>query len=336
MYQKYFKRKKKLNNYNLSNIQRPIQNELKQFDQVFKNSLRSDIRLVDFVIKFILRQKGKKIRPLLVLLSAKIIGDVSERSFRGATLVELLHTATLVHDDVVDEAAKRRGLPSLNNIWGNKISVLMGDFLLAKGLMIAVDGDDFDFLKTITQTVKRMSEGELLQIYKSKKLDIDEETYFKIISDKTASLLSTCCEIGARSATTNNEKIEALKNYGEYLGIAFQIKDDILDFTGTKKIGKPLGGDIKEKKLTLPLIYALSKEEKSSAAEIKKIIKKGKKNNKVSEIIELVKSNGGIEYSLEIAHNYSEKAKNCLNVFEDSQYKNSLISLVDFVIDREK
>lgn len=325
-----------MNNYNLANIQRPIQNELKQFDQVFKDSLRSDIRLVDFVIKFILRQKGKKIRPLLVLLSAKIIGDVSARSFRGATLVELLHTATLVHDDVVDEAAKRRGLPSLNNIWGNKISVLMGDFLLAKGLMIAVDGDDFDFLKIITQTVKRMSEGELLQIYKSKKLDIDEETYFKIISDKTASLLSTCCEIGARSATTDNEKVEALKNYGENLGIAFQIKDDILDFTGTKKIGKPLGGDIKEKKLTLPLIYALSKEEKSSAAKVKKIIKMGKKNNKVSEIIELVKSNGGIEYSLEIAYNYSEKAKNCLNVFEDSNYKNSLISLVDFVIDREK
>ena len=325
-----------MNNYNLSNIQQPIQNELKQFDQVFKDSIKSDIRLVDFVIKFILKQKGKKIRPLLVLLSAKIISDVSDRSFRGATLVELLHTATLVHDDVVDEAAKRRGLPSLNNIWGNKISVLMGDFLLAKGLMLAVDGDDFDFLKTITQTVKRMSEGELLQIYKSKKLDIDEETYFKIISDKTASLLSTCCEIGARSATTDNEKIEALKTYGEYLGIAFQIKDDILDFTGTKIIGKPLGGDIKEKKLTLPLIHALSKEEKSSVAEIKKLIKKGKKNNKISEIIELVKSNGGIEYSLEVAQNYSVKAKNCLNVFEGSLYKDSLISLVDFVIEREK
>ncbi len=325
-----------MNNYNLSNIQQPIQNELKQFDQVFKDSIKSDIRLVDFVIKFILKQKGKKIRPLLVLLSAKIISDVSDRSFRGATLVELLHTATLVHDDVVDEAAKRRGLPSLNNIWGNKISVLMGDFLLAKGLMLAVDGDDFDFLKTITQTVKRMSEGELLQIYKSKKLDIDEETYFKIISDKTASLLSTCCEIGARSATTDNEKIEALKTYGEYLGIAFQIKDDILDFTGTKIIGKPLGGDIKEKKLTLPLIHALSKEEKSSVAEIKKLVKKGKKNNKISEIIELVKSNGGIEYSLEVAQNYSVKAKNCLNVFEGSLYKDSLISLVDFVIEREK
>ena len=309
---------------------------MKRFDQVFKETLKSDIRLVDFVIKFILRQKGKKIRPLLVLLAANVSGEVNNRSFRGATLVELLHTATLVHDDVVDEAAKRRGLPSLNNIWGNKISVLMGDYLLSKGLLIAVDGEDFDFLKTITNTVKRMSEGELLQIYKAKKLDIDEETYFKIISDKTASLLSTCCEIGARSATTSNEKIEALKNYGEYLGIAFQIKDDILDFTGTKKIGKPLGGDIKEKKLTLPLIHTLSKEEKSNASEIRKIIRKGKKNKKINEIIELVKSNGSIEYSLEVAHNYSEKAKKCLDVFEDSEYKNSLISLVDFVIDREK
>lgn len=323
-------------NHNLSKIQKPIQNELKDFDQVFKDSLRSDVRLVDFVIKFILKQKGKKIRPLLVLLSAKVSGEVNDRSYRGATLVELLHTATLVHDDVVDEAAKRRGLPSLNNIWGNKISVLLGDYLLSKGLMISVDGEDFDFLKTITDTVKRMSEGELLQIYKARKLDIDEETYFKIISDKTASLLSTCCEIGARSATTSNEKIEALRNYGENLGIAFQIKDDILDFTGTKKIGKPLGGDIKEKKLTLPLIHTLSKEEKSSVTQIKKGIKRGKKNKKIDELIELVKSNGGIEYSLKAAHDYSEKAKNCLSIFEDSEYKDSLIALVDFVIDREK
>ncbi|MEN8193057.1 MAG: polyprenyl synthetase family protein [Bacteroidota bacterium] len=321
---------------NLSNIQQPIEGELKQFDQVFKESLKSDIRLVDFGIKFILRQKGKRIRPLLVLLSAKISGEVNMRSFRGATLVELLHTATLVHDDVVDEAEKRRGLPSLNNIWGNKISVLMGDFLLSKGLMISVDGEDYDFLKTITSTVKRMSEGELLQIYKSKKLDIDEETYFKIISDKTASLLSTCCEIGALSSTSSDEKIKAMREYGEYLGIAFQIKDDILDFTGSKIIGKPLGGDIKEKKLTLPLIHTLSQGDKSQSSEIMKLIKKGKKKKNILEVIKLVKTNGGIEYSAEVARSYAEKAKNCLNIFEESEYKNSLISLVDFVVDREK
>jgi len=323
-------------NYNLSNIQRPIQNELREFDLVFKEILKSDVRLVDFVIKFILKQKGKKIRPLLVLLSARINGEIGDRSFRGATLVELLHTATLVHDDVVDEASKRRGFPSLNNIWGNKISVLMGDYLLSKGLMISVEGEDFDFLKTITKTVKRMSEGELLQIYKAKKLDIDEETYFKIISDKTASLLSTCCEIGARSATNDDKKIEALRNYGEYLGIAFQIKDDVLDFTGTNIIGKPLGGDIREKKLTLPLIHTLSKEEKSNASEILKMIKMGRKNKRISEIMKLVQSNGSIEYSLDVARNYTEKAKNCLNVFPDSEYKKSLISLVEFVIDRQK
>lgn len=325
-----------MNRLKLSNIQKPIQNELEEFDQVFKNILRSDIRLVDFVIKFILRQKGKKIRPLLVLMSAKVCGNVNMRSYRGATLVELLHTATLVHDDVVDEAEKRRGLPSLNNIWGNKISVLMGDYLLSKGLMISVNGEDYDFLKTITDTVKRMAEGELLQIYKTKKLDIDEETYFKIISDKTASLFSTCCEIGALSATTSKEEIEALKNYGEYLGIAFQIQDDILDYTGTKIIGKPLGGDIKEKKLTLPLIHTLTKESKSDAAEIIRRIKKGKKEKRISEIIDLVKSNGGIEYSIEKAHEFSDKAKKCLEPFKDSEYKDSLIDLVDFVIDRNK
>lgn len=323
-------------NNKLSIIQQPVQYELNQFNKVFKETLKSDKRIVDFIIKFILRQKGKKIRPLLVLLSAKVSGEVNMRSYRGAALVELLHTATLVHDDVVDEAEKRRGLPSLNNIWGNKISVLMGDYLLSKGLMIAVDGEDYDFLKLITDTVKRMSEGELLQIYKTKKLDIDEATYLKIISDKTASLLSTCCAIGAMSTTNSLEKIDALKNYGEYLGIAFQIKDDILDFTGTKIIGKPLGGDIREKKLTLPLIHTLSKEDKSNASEIMRTIKKGKKEGRIKEIIELVKSNGGIEYSLEMAYNYSEKARICLDVFEESEYKNSLLSLIDFVIDRDK
>lgn len=337
MFQRSFRRKKKtLNNLNLSNIQHPIQSELKQFDQVFKEILKSDVKLVDFAIKFILRQKGKKIRPLLVLLSASLCGEVNMRSYRGATLVELLHTATLVHDDVVDEAEKRRGFPSLNNIWGNKISVLMGDYLLSKGLMIAVDGEDFDFLKTVTDTVRRMAEGELLQIYKTKKLNLDEDTYYKIISDKTASLLSTCCKIGAESTTLSEEKIAALKNYGENLGIAFQIKDDVLDYTGTSITGKPLGGDIKEKKLTLPLIHSLTNVDKSRASEIISKIRKNKNKDNVKEIIEFVKSNGSIEYSLNAAKNYSDKAKQNLEVFEDSLYKDSLLNLVDFVVDREK
>ena len=321
---------------NLSNIQHPIKEELKQFNQVFKETLTSNVKLVDFAIKFVLRQKGKKIRPILVLLSTSLCGDINMRSYRGATLVELLHTATLVHDDVVDEAAKRRGLPSLNNIWGNKIAVLMGDYLLSKGMMIAVDGEDYDFLKTITDTVRRMAEGELLQIYKTKKLNLDEETYFKIISDKTASLLSTCCKIGAQSATNSEEKIEALKNFGENLGIAFQIKDDVLDYTGTSILGKPLGGDIKEKKLTLPLIHSLSCVDKSRASEIINKIRKNKNIDSIKEIIDFVQSNGSIEYSLDAAKKYSNNAKQNLDIFEDSVYKESLLSLVDFVVDRKK
>ncbi len=326
-----------MNKLDLSKLQSPVQEELELFNSFFKKQLTSDKQILDYALRFILSQKGKKIRPLLVLLSAKLGGKVTDRSHRGASLVELLHTATLVHDDVVDKADKRRGLPSLNKIWGNKISVLVGDFLLSKGLMIAVENDDFDFLKTITNTVKRMSEGELLQIYKAKKLDIDEDTYFKIISDKTASLLSTCCEIGAGSSTNDSKKITELKNYGEYLGIAFQIKDDILDFIGKTKIfGKVQGGDIKEKKLTLPLIFALNKCDIKKKKEIIKKIKRGEKNNSVSEIIAFVVESGGIEYSQKMAEEYSQKAKKCLDIFEDSEAKTSLMQLVDYVIDREK
>ena len=326
-----------MNKLDLSKLQNPVDKELQLFSSFFKKQLSSDKQILEYALRFILSQKGKKIRPLLVLLSAKLCGTIDNRGYRGASLVELLHTATLVHDDVVDEAEKRRGLPSLNKIWGNKISVLVGDFLLSKGLMIAVKNDDFDFLKTITNTVKRMAEGELLQIYKAKKLDIDEETYFKIISDKTASLLSTCCEIGACSSTEDLDKITALKNYGEYLGIAFQIKDDILDFVGKTKIfGKVQGGDIKEKKLTLPLIFALNKCDAKKKKEIIKKIRKGEKNKSISEIISFVVDSGGIEYSQKIAEEYSQKAKNCLNIFDNSDSKTSLIQLVDYVVEREK
>lgn len=326
-----------MNKIKLAKLQDPVEKELQKFNSFFKNSLKSDKKILDYALRFILSQKGKRVRPLLVLLSSKLSGSIGERAYRGASLVELLHTATLVHDDVVDEAKKRRGLPSLNKIWGNKISVLVGDFLLSKGLMLAVENNDFDFLKTITNTVKRMSEGELLQIYKAKKLDIDEETYFKIISDKTASLFSTCCEIGACSSTDDIDKITALKNYGEYLGIAFQIKDDILDFVGiTKVFGKVQGGDIKEKKLTLPLIYALENGDTKKQKHIIEKIKKGNSDKSVIEIISFVKESGGIEYSQKIALHYSQKAKRCLEIFNDSPAKTSLLKLVDYVIDREK
>lgn len=320
----------------LSEISRPIKTELEQFNELFKKSMKSDVGLVDLVTRYMLRQKGKKIRPLLVLLSSKISGSVNERSYRGAVLVELLHTATLIHDDVVDNADKRRGVWSINALFKNKISVLMGDYLLSKGLMIAVNGKDFDFLGVITDAVRRMSEGELLQIQKTRKLDIDEETYFKVISDKTASLLETCCVIGAMSTSDNPEYHNAMKKFGHAIGISFQIRDDILDYEGSSSlIGKPVGGDIKEKKITLPLIYSLRQVSNSKAAEIKRLLKNGKDKDKVKSIIEFVRQNDGIGYALTVADDYSNKAKDSLKIFPESPAKIALGSLVDFITSRK-
>ncbi|MCW8812615.1 MAG: polyprenyl synthetase family protein [Ignavibacteriaceae bacterium] len=320
----------------LSEITQPIKSELDTFNQIFRESLKSRVGLVDLVTRYIIRQKGKKIRPLLVLLSAKVSGGINERSYRGAVLVELLHTATLVHDDVVDNADKRRGLWSINKVFKNKIAVLMGDYLLSKGLLIAMEGKDYDFLEVITNTVKRMSEGELLQIQKTRKLDIDEETYFKVISDKTASLIETCCTIGAMSATSDLEYISAMKDFGKNLGISFQIRDDILDYEGKLSVtGKRAGGDIKEKKITLPLIYSLNQVSPVKAAEIRKIIKNGKDKPEVEAVIEFVRENNGIDYSIGKAKTYSQNAKDALNKIPDSQSKLALEALVDFVIDRK-
>ncbi|MHC1739390.1 MAG: polyprenyl synthetase family protein [Ignavibacteriaceae bacterium] len=323
-----------MTNSNLALISKPIKNELLRFNEIFKNSLKSKVPLVDLVTRYILKQKGKRIRPLLVLLSGKINGEVSERTYRGAVLVEMLHTATLVHDDVVDNSDKRRGFPSINAIWKNKIAVLMGDYLLSRGLLIAVEGGDFDFLKITTDTVKRMSEGELLQIQKTRKLDIDESTYFKIISDKTASLIGTCCEIGCSSSSNSTERITSMRNFGENLGLAFQIRDDILDFEGESKLfGKPIGGDIKEKKMTLPLIHALANVDKSEANKIKKLVSGDKKEN-VAKVIDFVRQNKGLEYAKARASEIAENAKSGLKVFPDSEAKESLIRLVNFVLER--
>jgi octaprenyl-diphosphate synthase len=320
----------------LSEITQPIKNELDSFNQIFKESLRSRVGIVDLVTRYIIRQKGKKIRPLLVLLSAKVAGGINDRSYRGAVLVELLHTATLVHDDVVDNADKRRGLWSINKVFKNKVAVLMGDYLLSKGLLIAMEGKDYDFLEVITNTVKRMSEGELLQIQKTRKLDIDEETYFRVISDKTASLIETCCTIGAMSASSDNQYISAMKDFGKNLGISFQIRDDILDYEGNYSVtGKRVGGDIKEKKITLPLIYSLKKVSASQAAEIRKIIKNGKEKSKVEDVINFVKDNKGIDYAIAQARVYSQNAKDALSKLPDSQSKLALEGLVDFVVDRK-
>ena len=325
-----------MNIKSLPEITRLVQDELEIFNDYFKKSMKSKVSIVDLVTRYILRQKGKKIRPILVLLSSKLAGRVNERSFRGATLVELLHTATLVHDDVVDHAEQRRGFKSINAVFKNKVAVLMGDYLLARGLLLAVDGNDFDFLRVVTGTVKRMSEGELLQINKTRKLDNDEETYFKIISDKTASLISTCCEIGARAATDDDNKINAMRDYGENLGIAFQIRDDILDYVGSSKIfGKPLGGDIKEKKLTLPLIHALKNSSDGEAKSILSAIKNGGKKLNVDHVIEFVKTHKGISYAENVSNEYALKAINNLSVFENSEAKAGLESLVRFVVERK-
>jgi octaprenyl-diphosphate synthase len=320
----------------LSEISLPIKKELDTFNELFRKSMTSKVGWVDLIAKYILRQKGKKIRPLLVLLSAKVAGTVNERTYRGAVLVELLHTATLVHDDVVDNADKRRGFWSINAIFKNKAAVLMGDYLLSRGLLIATEGKDYDFLGVITNTVKRMSEGELLQIQKTRKLDIDEETYFQVISDKTASLLETCCQIGALSSSDNVMYHQAMRNFGENIGIAFQIRDDVLDYEGSSSlIGKPIGGDIKEKKITLPLIYSLNQVSKSQADDIRKIIKNSAKKDRIKEVMDFVRIHKGIDYALEQAHHYSLQAKDALKIFPDSQSKLALEAFVDFVIDRK-
>jgi octaprenyl-diphosphate synthase len=323
-------------NNQLSEITQPIKNELDSFNEIFRESLRSNVGLVDLVARYIIRQKGKKIRPLLVLLSAKVCGGINERSYRGAVLVELLHTATLVHDDVVDHADKRRGLWSINKVFKNKVAVLMGDYLLSKGLLIAMEGKDFDFLEVITNTVKRMSEGELLQIQKTRKLDIDEETYFKVISDKTASLIETCCTIGAMSSSSDTSYVNAMSDFGKNLGMSFQIRDDILDYEGSLSVfGKRTGGDIKEKKITLPLIHSLKQVPANKAADIRKIIKNGKDKPNIDEVINFVRENKGIEYAIGKAHIYSQAAKDALKKLPDSQSKLALEALVDFAIDRK-
>jgi octaprenyl-diphosphate synthase len=321
---------------NLTEISQPIKTEFEEFNLRFKQAMKSNVNLVDLIARYIIRQKGKKIRPILVLLSGKVSGGITERTYRGAVLVEFLHTATLIHDDVVDNAEKRRGLWSINAVFKNKAAVLMGDYLLSRGLMLAVEGKDYDFLGVITNTVKRMAEGELLQIQKTRKLDIDEQTYFKVIKDKTASLLETCCQVGALSASENHEYIEAMRNYGESLGIAFQIKDDTLDFDGNYKLfGKRIGADIKEKKITLPLIYSFSKVSKDEVEEIKRYIKDGKNNKNLERVIDFVKTHDGLNYALDIASQYAHKARNTLKILPESQSRNALEALVDFVINRK-
>jgi octaprenyl-diphosphate synthase len=321
----------------LKQIAEPIQHHLEKFDEVFADSIRSKVGLVDLVAKYILRQKGKKIRPILVLLSADLCGEVGPTSYRGAALVEILHTATLVHDDVVDDADTRRGIASINAVWKNKIAVLMGDYLLARGLLLSLQHDDFCFLKITSSAVRRMSEGEIHQIQKSRQLDLDEETYLTIIGDKTASLLSTCCEIGASSTSDDPEKRRMLREYGEQVGLAFQIRDDLLDYVGRTSItGKPTGLDLSEKKLTLPLIHALSNAPKKEGKRIIDMIKNGGKKVNVRDVVAFAGLYGGIDYAAGRAEFYASQAKDRICSFSPSPAKEALLQFAEFAIRREK
>lgn len=321
----------------LNDLAHPVRSHLDAFDALFDGSIRSKIGLVDLVTKYIIRRKGKRVRPILVLLSAEMCGGVNEKSYRGAALVEILHTATLVHDDVIDNADTRRGFASINAVWKNKIAILMGDYLLARGLLLSLENDDFSFLKATSRAVRRMSEGELHQIQRSRRLDTDEQAYMQIIGDKTASLLSTCCEIGAISAGPDPEQHRLLSEYGENVGLAFQIKDDLLDYAGRKSItGKPTGQDVREKKLTLPLIHALSGAPRSEARDILAMIKTGGKKMKVGRVVEFVKAYGGMDYAASRAMQYVTQAKAHISGFPQSPAKESLLGFADFVVQREK
>jgi octaprenyl-diphosphate synthase len=320
----------------IAHIQAPIDAEMQRFEKKFSDLMKSDVRLLDHIMNYIVKRKGKQLRPMFVFLTAGVCGGINESTYRGAALIELLHTATLVHDDVVDDSNYRRGFFSINALWKNKIAVLVGDYLLSRGLLLSVDNGDFDLLRIVSTAVREISEGELLQIEKARRLDITEEIYFEIIRQKTASLIASCCASGARSAEADPALIEQARLFGEKVGIAFQIKDDLFDY-GTAEIGKPLGIDIKEKKMTLPLIYALGQTDFWQKRKIINYIKNESDNPKrVNEVIAFVKSSGGIEYATNVMGRFVAEAREILHQFPDSTYRQSLDELVQYTIERSK
>ncbi len=320
----------------IDNIKAPVAEELKGFESHFRQSMKSSVALLDKIMYYIVKRKGKQIRPIMVFLSAKIWGTPSESTFRAASFIELLHTATLVHDDVVDDAYQRRGFFSINALWKNKIAVLVGDYLLSKGLLLALENKEYQQLHIISKAVKNLSEGELLQIEKARKLDIEEDIYFEIIKQKTASLIASACSAGAASVIDNEGHIEQMRLFGETLGIAYQIKDDLFDY-GDQAVGKPRGIDIKEKKMTLPLIYALNQSSKKEKKHIIRSIRKKSTDPKVvREVISFVKEKGGMEYAANIMKQYRDKAMKLLDGFPAGPGIDSMRLLVDFVIDRKK
>ena len=321
----------------LKEIKVPIKLEMDLFESKFKDSLKSNVSLLDRIMHYIIKRKGKQMRPMFVFLSAKLFGKFEENTYRAASMIELLHTATLVHDDVIDEANFRRGFFSINALWKNKIAVLVGDFLLSRGLLLAVKNKEYELLEIMSTAVQDMSEGELLQIEKARGLDITEEVYFDIIRQKTATLIAACCASGANSVGQGKDVVEQMRLFGEKAGIAFQIKDDLFDYTQNPIIGKPTGIDIREQKITLPLIFTLNTVEKNLKKHIINIVKNHNKNDaKVEEIISLVKQNGGLEYAEKIMRNYHNDALEILANFKDNDAKKSLQLLLNYVVNRKK
>jgi len=321
-----------------SQIKQPIQQEMELFEKKFYESMSSKVALLNRITYYVVNRKGKQMRPMFVFLTAKMLsnGIVNDRTYRGASVIELIHTATLVHDDVVDDSNQRRGFFSINALWKNKIAVLVGDYLLSKGLLLSIDNGDFDLLRIISVAVREMSEGELLQIEKARRLDITEDIYYEIIRQKTATLIAACCALGAKSISEDEVQVEIMRKFGELIGMAFQIKDDLFDYTD-EAIGKPTGIDIKEQKMTLPLIYALnncSEREKSWCINSVKNHNKDKK--RVKEVIQFVKDKNGLSYAEQKMAHFQKEALALLKDFPNSIYKDSLILMVNYVIERKK
>ena len=320
----------------LKHIQVPIESEMAQFEHKFRDFMKSKVKLLDHITHYIVKRKGKQMRPMFVFLTAGVCGQINESTHRGAALIELLHTASLVHDDVVDDANYRRGFFSINALWKNKIAVLVGDYLLSRGLLLSVEHNDFHLLRIVSNAVREMSEGELLQSYKARKLDVDEEVYYQIIRQKTASLIASCCSVGASSVSTDEATIQKMWDFGEKVGMAFQVKDDLFDY-GEDEIGKPLGIDIKEKKMTLPLIYALKNADWLEKKKIIYLIRNRSEDKKaVNEVISFVKKSGGLEYAKQKMTAFYQEALSLLDQFPDSAYKSSLRDLVFYSIERKK
>ncbi|HAS19115.1 MAG TPA: polyprenyl synthetase [Flavobacteriaceae bacterium] len=318
-------------------IKKPIYNEMELFEEKFTQSMSSQVALLNRITHFIINRKGKQMRPMFVFLVAKLVGKgkVNERTFRGASVIELIHTATLVHDDVVDDSNKRRGFFSINALWKNKIAVLVGDYLLSKGLLLSIENEDFDLLKIISVAVREMSQGELLQIEKARDLDITEEVYYEIIRQKTATLLAACCAMGAQSVDASEEEVEKMHHFGELIGMAFQIKDDLFDY-GERKIGKPVGIDIKERKMTLPLIHTLNVVSPDEKRTLINTVKNHNKNKvKVNALIETVKEKGGLDFAVKKMEDYRNQAIALLMDFPKNEYRDALELMLNYVIERK-